>query len=166
MKLKRVYKNKQEEIKDKFDKYKRTSNTIYWTAILNVVSFILILFRENYTYSLGYAFNILTFGLLKDNFSVDLAISLSLISVLITSLIFFLLSFLVKKGKLIPLIITSFIYLIDTILLFFIEQKYFITDWNKTVSIFVHVFVVFYLAYMFYQYYHIVKLSMSNNTNK
>ena len=62
-----TYKNKTEEIRALFEKFKKQSNAIYWTGILSVVSFIIMLFRENKTYTLGYSVNVILHKVLLDN---------------------------------------------------------------------------------------------------
>ena len=86
------YKNKTEEIRALFEKFKKQSNAIYWTGILSVVSFIIMLFRENKTYTLGYSVNVILHRILLDNLDKVFAYVLSFLFVLILAVIFFFLS--------------------------------------------------------------------------
>jgi len=157
-----TYKNKTEEIRALFEKFKKQSNAIYWTGILSVVSFIIMLFRENKTYTLGYSVNVILHKVLLDNLDKVFAYALSFLFVLILAVVFFFLSKEVKKGKFIPLIVTTSIYGLDAFSLFFTKGLY-TTDWDYIVAIIVHVLVLGYLFYLIYLYNKIVNLSNENN---
>ena len=100
--------------------------------------------------------------ILLDNLDKVFAYVLSFLFVLILAVIFFFLSKEVKKGKFIPLIVTTSIYGLDAFSLFFTKGLY-TTDWDYIVAIIVHVLVLGYLFYLIYLYNKIVNLSNENN---
>lgn len=159
---KNKYKSKVEEIQALFDRYKKMSNAIYWTGILNIVSLLLYIFKLDKCLSLGYGVNILIHYLIDGKINnLWLYIILFIVS-LIIGLLYLFLSLKIKKGKLIPLIITLVLYTADLFILPFIPLEYFKETYNQYISYGVHIIVMFYLFYLLYLFHKIVKLSYEN----
>ncbi len=155
------------DIKKRFTKFKKATNFIYWTSILNIVGFFMCLFRGDSTIDIGYALNVLSHYLIM-NLTIDYALkfSLSFLFCLLLSLVFLLLSIPTRKGKLIPLILCFSLYLIDFIFIFIMPEVYYYNFNSKLINIFVHVIVTGYFIYLLYSYFKIVKLSKINSANK
>ena len=109
------------EIRDKVKKYTQKTSVIFWISILNLISFIIILFKNDLTYTLGFASNIFTKYLLSFIFS------------LIFDIVFLILAFNVRKGKLKPLVITFIIYCIDTLIMFFIPRNLYLLNEKSSI---------------------------------
>lgn len=156
--------HQRENIRERVKRFSRIANVIYWSAILNLVSFFIILIKGNTTYVLGYALNILLHhSIMNLNINIIWCYIISLITCLIGSSVFVILAILVKKGKLKPLIISFIIYLGDTILLLFIPHDYIIINDNTSnlvMCYLVHIVMMGYLIYLLCTYNKIVKDSL------
>lgn len=158
--------NNRPSIKEQVRQFSLKANAIYWSGILNVASFIIILFNNTKTYSLGYAVNVLLHGLLmQSNLSISIKYVLSFVFALLTALCFVILSIYVKKGKLKPLIAAFVIYFIDTLLMFFLPTKYIIlndksSSYNLITLYLVHFIMLGYYIYLLVLYNKIVNSSI------
>ncbi len=159
------------EIRDKVKKYTQKTSVIFWISILNLISFIIILFKNDLTYTLGFASNILIHGLIfKTNLNIFTKYLLSFIFSLIFDIVFLILAFNVRKGKLKPLVITFIIYCIDTLIMFFIPRNLYLLNekssiYNILTPYAVHFVVIGYLIYLLIFYNNIVKASAFNKNN-
>ncbi len=155
-------KKKKKTIKQRVERFSVHANAIYWSAILNIICFFVLLIDKNRTYSFGYAINIFIHGvLINSTLDIIWVYLLSFLSALILSLCFFILALQVKKGKLIPLIIAFCIYFIDVIFLLCLPKNYILlTEKTNSYSIItpylVHVVIIGYYIYLLISYKNIV----------
>ncbi len=151
-----------EFIREKVKRYSKAANAIFWVGILNIFSFILLLFRGGIP-RLGFALNIYFHVLFMNMFEGSLpAFLFSGLAILILSLVYFLFTPSIKSGKLIPLIFTGFLYLADTVFLIFMDENFFPDITDRIISILVHIVVLGYYLFLFLYFHRIVKLSKSN----
>lgn len=157
--------SQRKDIRDRVKKYSQKASVVYWSAILNLVSFFIVCINHNRTYSIGYTSNVLLHELFL-NLNLDIAVTLILsgICALIISSIFFALAIFIKKGKLKPLIAAFIIYIIDTLLLFFTPYSFYVKEGGDSYSLImayaVHIVMIIYYIYLLVTYNKIVKDSL------
>lgn len=152
----------QQDIKEKVNRFSKVSNAIFFVGILNIFSFILTLFDKSIP-RLSLSLNIFLHSTFMKTFDHQpIGYVFSGLCIFFVSLIFILIFFSIKKGKLIPLIFLSILYLSDTIFLFFLDDNIFLDITNKVVSIFVHIIVLGYFIFLISYYFYIVSTSKNN----
>ncbi len=157
--------SQRKDIRDRVKKYSQKASAVYWSAILNLVSFFIVCFNHNRTYSIGYTCNVLLHELfLNLDLNIGVKLTLSGICALIISLIFFALGIFIKKGKLKPLIAAFLIYSVDTLLLFFTPYSFYVKEGGDGYSMImaygVHIVMFIYYIYLLVTYNKIVKDSL------